>query len=82
MLNCDPDKFRPAPGEFVDPDWNIYDTVHDWKVLNGVDKAPTVWKHKICVIGATGAVGRQIVDKCLARSNVGEITVIVRRKLP
>ena len=39
-------------------------------------------KYKIALIGATGAVGREIVKEAILNDQVGELTLIVRRKLP
>ena len=36
---------------------------------------------KICIIGATGAVGRKVVDACNRNPQVEEISLIVRRRL-
>ena len=49
---------NPLVGEFVDPEHNFDDKMQDIYKLNEVDKAPSKWKHKICILGATGAVGR------------------------
>ena len=36
---------------------------------------------KICLIGATGAIGREIVDAALTYPQVSQITLIIRKKL-
>ena len=39
-------------------------------------------KYKIALIGATGAIGKEIVDYVMSNSeNIVELTVVVRRKL-
>ena len=38
-------------------------------------------KYKIAVIGATGAVGREIVKEAMQNGYISEVYVIVRRKL-
>ena len=37
---------------------------------------------KICIIGATGAIGKEIVRTALAEAKVTQITLIIRKKLP
>ncbi len=37
---------------------------------------------KICIIGATGAVGREIVKAAHSNPQIDKITLIIRRKLP
>ena len=39
-------------------------------------------KYKIALIGATGAIGKEIVRWALDNQNVQEITLLCRKKIP
>ena len=41
-----------------------------------------IQKFKIALIGATGAIGREIVEWAASNDKVEEMTLIIRRKLP
>ena len=36
----------------------------------------------ICLIGATGAIGKEIVKSAITNPKVGSVTLLIRRKLP
>ena len=47
-----------------------------------MESAPQTENFKICIIGATGAIGREIVRTGIEEAKVSRITLIIRKKLP
>ena len=38
--------------------------------------------YKVAIIGATGAIGKEIVTHALANPSISEISLLIRKKLP